>query len=167
MISKGLIDDVRPGLVIAGFFLLFGISMGIVFGLFEDDIKAIVNAGVDAYPLMHTSDPNAKAKIFRWWQRAHFHGTGIGAFTMALISVVAISNLKPKMKTAASMLIGMGGLYAVSWLVMAIKAPAIGRGAAHHLVSVHAIVSVSIGCLLLGMGLLFSSIIFGWFSEKH
>jgi uncharacterized membrane protein YuzA (DUF378 family) len=160
------IKGVRIGLVIAGAVLLFGISLGISFGVFEDNIKELVNSGVDAHAEVHAGDPDAKAKIFRWWQRAHFHATGIGAFTMAMIAVTALTGMKTGVKRVVSTLIGIGGIYSVAWLLMALKAPEIGRSAAHHAPDVTVVVFVSVGALLLGMAGLFSNIVFGLFAEK-
>ena len=73
MNNSSLLDNVRPGLIIAGLFLLFGILMGVGLGIFEDAIKDMINTGVDANPAAHVESlEKAKSKIFRWWQRAHF-----------------------------------------------------------------------------------------------
>ncbi len=167
MFQKTILEDVRPGLVIAGAVLLFGICLGISFGVIEDSIKDYVTAGVSAHPELHAADGAAKEKIWRWIQRAHFHAIGIGAFTMGMIAVTALSGLAPRTKTLVSILIGAGGLYSTSWLLMAVLALDTGRAAAHHAALVQLIVFLSVGSLLLGMGILFSNIIFGRFTEKE
>ena len=166
MSHENIFDEVRPDLIIAGAILLFGICLGISFGVFEENIKDYVKAGVLAHPLVHAADPVAHEKIWRWWQRAHFHATGIGAFTMAMIAVTAISGLASRSKRLVSILIGTGGFYSSSWLLMAIIAIDAGREVAHHALPVQLLVFTSIGSLLLGMGILFSNIIFGCFMGK-
>jgi hypothetical protein len=165
--KASLLDDVRPGLIIAGFVLLFGILMGVAMGIFEDSIKDMINMGVDANAAVHLEGAaKAKTKIFRWWQRAHFHATGMGAFLLAMIAIVAISNLKTGMKRLSSILIALGGLYPFSWFIMSLKAPALGRSVAHHYLPAELLVFISMICLFAGMAILFSNIIFKSFSDK-
>ena len=167
MRTNELLASVRPGLIIAGAVVVFGICLGITFGLFEDDIKSLIKAGIAANPAPHAEDSQAAQKIWRWWLRGHFHSMGLGALTMALIALTALSGLKPPVKRYASVLIGLGGCYGLSWFVMANKAVAVGRSAAHHAPLVKFIVFVSVGCLLLGIGILFANIIFGLFGERR
>ena len=124
-----LLDDVRPGLIVAGATLLFGVCLGIAYGVMEDGIQQFIVSGIAAHPELH--DPASQEKIWRWWLRAHFHSTGISAFTLALIAITTLSALSGKMKKLVSLLIGLGGLYALSWFVMALLAPGLGRDAAH------------------------------------
>ena len=164
MIKTSILDDVRPGLIIAILVLLFGILMGVALGIFEETIKDMINSAVDAHPSAHTEAlSKAKSKIFRWWQRAHFHATGIGAFTIALIAITALSSLNKPFKKWASLLIGIGSLYPFSWFLMSLKGPSLGRPAAHHYLPAEIIVFISIGCLLAGMAILLLNIIFNSF----
>ncbi|MEE9613362.1 MAG: hypothetical protein V3W31_00220 [Thermodesulfobacteriota bacterium] len=160
---NGKLDEVRPGLVLAGITLCFGIALAIAFGVAEDAIKTLVRDGVAANPDLH--DEKSPDKIWRWWQRAHFHATGIGAFTLALIAITALSDLSAKMKRAASLFFGVGSFYPLAWFFMALLGPSMGRSAAHHSLPVEAVVYLTIPCLLAGLALLFSNVIFGWFSE--
>ncbi len=163
-----MLDNVRSGLIIAGLVLLFGILMGIMMGLFEDGIKDLISAAVDAHPLAHVESlDTAKSKIFRWWQRAHFHATGIGAFTIALIAITAMSGLRPRVKRLTAILIGLGGLYSFAWFVMALKATTIGRPAAHEYLPAEIIVAVAIVSLLSGMGILFLNVAFKAFNAPQ
>jgi hypothetical protein len=165
--NSTLLDDVRPGLIIAGLVLLFGILMGVVMGIFEESIKDILSAAVEASSSVHVEGvARAKEKIFRWWQRAHFHAVGIGAFTLVMITITAISGLKPSVKRWASILIAMGGLYSFAWFLMALKAPSVGRPAAHHYLPVEMLVYISMVCLFIGMAILFANITFKLFSDK-
>ncbi|MFQ5329813.1 MAG: hypothetical protein ACE5D4_07485 [Thermodesulfobacteriota bacterium] len=157
-----ILDDVRPGLIVAGAILLFGVSLGIAYGLIEDSIKQFIVNGIASHPALH--DPESPKKIWRWWLRAHFHSTGISAFTLALISITALSSLSSKMKKLVYLLIGLGGLYALSWFLMTLLAPALGLNGAHHALPVEILVMTGVGSLLTGMAILFSNIIFGFFS---
>ena len=165
--KASLLDDVRPGLIIAGFVLLFGILMGVAMGIFEDSIKEMISMGVDANAANHLEGvAKAKGKIFRWWQRAHFHATGMGAFLIAMIAIAAISNLKPAIKRLSSILIAFGGLYPFSWFLLSLKAPSMGRPAAHHYLPAEMLVYISMICLFIGMAILFLNIIFRLFSDN-
>lgn len=167
MTNLSLLDDVRPALIIAGLVLLFGIFMGVAMGVFEDAIKDMINTAVDANAAVHIEGiVKAKSKIFRWWQRAHFHATGMGAFTMSMIVLCALSGLKQSARRWSATLIALGGLYSFSWFVMFLKAPQIGRPAAHHYLPVELIVYISMLCLFAGMFILFSNIVFRSFSDK-
>lgn len=167
MNNSSLLDDVRPGLIIAGLFLLFGILMGVAFGVFEDNIKEMINTAVDLNASVHLEGVSkAKGKIFRWWQRAHFHATGMGAFTLAMIAIVALSGLKSSFKRWASILIALAGLYPLSWLLMSLVAPSMGRDAAHHNIAVELLVYAGMLCLFAGMAIIFSNIIFRSFADK-
>jgi hypothetical protein len=168
MLDKSVLSDIRPGLIITGLVLCFGILMGVAFGIFEDAIKEMVSVAVDSNAAVHAEDlSKAKAKIFRWWQRSHFHATGVSAFTFALLAIVALSDLKPGLKRLSSLLIAIGGLYPLSWLIMAIKAPAMGRPAAHHYIPVQILVFITVICLLVGIAILFSNICFRSFSSTQ
>jgi len=160
-----LLGDVRPGLIVAGAILLFGVSLGIAYGLIEESIQQFIVDGIAAHPALHDSD--SPEKIWRWWLRAHFHSTGIAAFTLPLIALTALSGLSAGMKKLASLLIGLGGLYALSWFTMALLAPGLGREAAHHALPVEILVMAGVGSLLTGIAILFSNIIFGWFSGNR
>ncbi len=158
------LNDVKPGLILACATLLFGIALAVMFGVAEDAVKDAIAKGVAAHPALH--DAKSPAKIWRWWQRAHFHATGIAAFTFALVGITALSGLRPVMKKLTSLLLGLGGLYPVSWLVMALLAPSMGRSAAHNALGVEVMVFVAVFGMLSGLGLLFSNILLGSFSEK-
>ena len=95
-----------------------------------------------------------------------FHATGIGAFNLAMIAITAISGLKPCAKKLTSILIALGGLYPFSWFLMSLRAPYLGRPAAHHSLSVELLVYISIIGLLAGMAILFLNIAFKMFSDR-
>ncbi len=155
---------VKVGLALVLFGLLFGVIMGMTFGINEDFFKNYITDGIAANPTMH--DAKSPDKIWRYAQRAHFHATGIAAFALAMIPLVMFSDLKPKMKTASSVALGLSSFYPFSWLTMFVLAPSIGRGAAHSHVVTEIFASIGVGGLLVGCFLLLANIFIGLFSEE-
>ncbi len=162
MITQGVemlrIDLIRIGLAFSMLTLIFGIVMGIVFGINEDSVKDFISNGIISHPEVHDEDSNDK--IWRYAQRSHFHATGIGAFTLALIILVSMTRMKAILKRLSSALIGLGGLYSLSWFSMFLLAPSIGREAAHSALLTVLLVYVGTGALLLGLALLISNLFF-------
>lgn len=158
------LNRVKIGLALVLFGLLFGVIMGITFGINEDVYKNFITEGIAANPTVH--DAKSPDKIWRYAQRAHFHATGIAAFSLAFIPLVMFSDLKPKMKTASSVGLGLSSFYPFSWLTMFVLAPSIGRGAAHSHVLTEIFASVGVGGLLLGCFLLLANLFLGLFREK-
>ncbi len=72
------------------FGLVFGIALGVGFGINEDAFKDFVAEGIATHPDVH--DSKSQDKIWRYAQRAHFHSTGIAAFSIGLLLLVSISN---------------------------------------------------------------------------
>ena len=72
--------------------LSFGIGLGVTFGVAEDSIKSYISDAVAANPEVH--DDESHKKIWRYAQRAHFHATGVAAFSIGLILLIMFSPLK-------------------------------------------------------------------------
>ncbi len=159
------LKSVRLGLLFSMLTLIFGIGMGVAFSTNEDAFKGYVKAGVAANPQVH--DAKSNKKIWRYAQRAHFHAAGIGAFTLGLVVLTGLTGMAARMKTMTAALIGLGGLYPFSWLSMFFKAPEIGREAAHHAMLTELWVYGGVGCLLVGLILLFSHLFFGTGSQQE
>ena len=100
---------VKIGLILVMLTLVFGIGMGVTFGIAEDSVKSYIAEGVTAHPDVH--DDQSTAKIWRYAQRAHFHATGIAAFSIGLILLLLHSSMRPGLKKVTAILIGLGGLY--------------------------------------------------------
>jgi hypothetical protein len=137
--------------------------MGISFGVNEDMYKDRIAEQVLANPEVH--DAASKDKIWRYAQRAHFHATGIAAFSMGLIILLMFSDMKTGMKKVSSLLIGLGGFYPLAWFSMYILAPTIGRGPAHHHVMTEMFTYVGVGGLVLGALMLFANLFAGLLRE--
>lgn len=148
-------------LVLAG--LLFGIGLGVSFGINEDSFKDYIASGIEAHPELH--DDKSKDKIWRYVQRAHFHATGIAAFSLGLVLLVAASSLKRRLKTMAALLVGLGSCYPLAWFTMYRLAPAIGRDAAHDHILTELFTYIGVGGLLAGLFILMGNLFLGLFRE--
>jgi hypothetical protein len=144
--------NVRIGIVMALLCLVFGIGLGVSFGINGAMYQQHVATGIAAHPELH--DAISQVSISRWATRAHFHATGISAFELGLIVLVMFSGMTALMKKRSAILIGLGGLYPLSWLTMYWIAPEIGRKAAHEYWLVKLFVYVGVGGLALGILLL-------------
>ena len=157
--NKISLYPVRIGLRITLLLLIFGIGMGIAFGVFEDSFKDYIAQGIAANPELH--DQKSPSKIWRYAQRAHFHATGIGAFSLVLMLLVLFSSLKDSLKATTSMLISLVGLYPLAWFSMFWLSPSLGRSAAHGHIITELLTYIGIGGLLLGLAILIGNIFFG------
>ena len=145
--------------------LLFGIGLGITFGVNEAFFETYVTQGIAAHPELHDAD--SPEKIWRYAQRAHFHANGIAAFSIGLLLLISASSLKQRLKTITATFIGFGSLYPLAWLTMFILSPSIGRDAAHaHLVT-ELLTYIGVGGLLLGIAILLGNLFLGLFSERN
>lgn len=158
------LQTVKIGLAIVLIGLFFGVGMGISFGVNEDAYKDFIAQGIAANPDVH--DAKSQDKIWRYAQRAHFHGAGIAAFSMGLIILVMVSNMKAGLKSVSSVLIGLGSLYPLAWFSMFYLAPSIGRGAAHDHLLTEMFTLVGVVGLLLGSLALVANLFFGVFADK-
>ncbi|MEH6625698.1 MAG: hypothetical protein V7739_04590 [Motiliproteus sp.] len=151
-------EPVRIAVLICIIIMLFGIALGVGFGVNEDAFKEMISQGVAAFPQLH--DGNSSAKIWRYVQRAHFHALGVAAFSMTLILVVAVSSLAPSLKKTTAILISLGGTYSFSWFTMFLLSPSMGRSAAHSSFSTEFWVYLGVGSLLTGMVILIANLAF-------
>jgi len=158
------LQSIRVGLAIVLLGLFFGVAMGISFGVNEDVYKDYVAQGIAAYPEVH--DAKSQDKIWRYAQRAHFHAGGIAAFCLGLIILVVMSDLRSRYKTVASILIGLGSFYPLSWFSMFFLAPSIGRGAAHEHLLTKLFTFIGTGGILLGSLVLLANLFLGLFREQ-
>jgi len=158
------IGPVRIGLILSMLTLLVGIGMGITFGVNEDGVKGYIKEGVASHQTLH--DAKSESRIWRYAQRAHFHATGVGAFALAMILLVGAVSMPRRWKVVSSMLIGIGSSYSMAWLSMFLLAPSLGRDAAHHALATEVITKVTVGSLMVGIGILFLYLLFGD-GKKH
>ena len=155
---------IKIGLLITLLSLVFGIGLGIVFGAKEEVFKNYISQNIQENPTVH--DDKSKDKICRYVQRAHFHSTGIAAYSLALLLIILVSKMKENAKRLSSTLIGVGTLYSFSWYLMFYLAPTIGRDAAHSHILTESIVYISTGAFLIGLFMIFGSLFFDMFNEE-
>ena len=157
------LNTVKFGLLLVMLTLLFGIAMGVTFGVVEDSVKSYISEGIAAHPELH--DKSSSGRIWRYAQRAHFHATGIAAFSIGLLLLIMHSSLAARTKRTASILVGLGGLYPLSWFNMFILAPSIGRSAAHHHWLTETFTYIGVAGLLIGIALLCANLFFSLLRE--
>lgn len=159
-----VIKPVKLGLAIVMLSLFFGVGMGVSFGAAEDTYKSYVSDNVAKYPAVH--DAKSTSKIWRYAQRAHFHSTGIAAFSLGLVILTMFSSLSVGLKGWTAVLIGLGGLYPLSWYNMFYLAPMVGRSAAHSHWLTETFTYIGVGGLLLGMVMLSLNLFLGLFDDR-
>ncbi|MEQ1741421.1 MAG: hypothetical protein ABL869_02810 [Candidatus Nitrotoga sp.] len=159
------LSSVKAGLALVMLGLLSGVVLGVAFGVNEAFFETYVTQGIAAHPELH--DANSPERIWRYVQRAHFHATGIAAFSIGLLLLVAASSLKPRFKTITAIFIGLGGCYPLAWLTMFIVAPSIGTDAAHTHPVTELLTYIGVGGLLLGIAILLANLFLGLFSERN
>jgi len=158
------LSAIKPGLALVLFGLAFGIALGIGFGVNEDAFKYIISEGIASHPEVH--DAKSQDKIWRYAQRAHFHSTGIAAFSFGLLLLASVSSMRRKVKKVTSILIGLGFLYPFSWLSMFLLEPPIGRSEAHSHLVTEMFTYFSVGGLVIGFLMLVGNIFFGFLAES-
>jgi hypothetical protein len=158
------LKKVKIGLILVLLGLAFGVILGISFGVFEDNYKAYISSGMAAHP--GANEPGATREIWRFVQRAHFHATGIAAFSLGLILFVMFSDMKSGMKTVSSVLIGLSSFYPLSWFTMFLKAPSMGAEPSHEYFLTVIFAVIGIGGLALGASMLAGNLVLGMFREE-
>jgi len=157
------LSAVKAGLAIVLVGLFFSVALGISFGVNEDAFKDYVAEGIAAHPQVH--DEKSEDKIWRYAQRTHFHAGGIAAFCLGLIILVMFSELRPGLRKASSILIGLGSFYPLAWLSMFLLAPSIGRNLAHEHILTKLLTFVGVGGILLGSFFLLANLFLGLFKD--
>jgi hypothetical protein len=117
-----------------------GVFISILFAVNEDLFKSRISSGLDKnIKIQQIADPQVKEdkikseseKNWRYYQRFHFHATGIGAMMMGILLFLSRLRAPKKHKSIASYLIAVGGfLYPFVWLFAGIYGPEMGRSEA-------------------------------------
>jgi len=152
-------NDIRIGLALVMLCLAFGIGLGVSFGVNEDIYKDRIAELVAANPEVHNE--SSAGGIWRYAQRAHFHATGIAAFSLGLLLFLLKSDMRAGRKRLTSILIGLGGLYPLAWFNMYLVAPTIGRGPAHDHLLTEIFTWVGVGGLVIGFLMLCANLFLG------
>jgi len=117
-----------------------GVFIAILFGvneeMFLDRIKVGLEKNVKIQQIVNAEEKSAKIKSetdknWRYYQRYHFHATGIGAMMMAMLLFLAQLNIAAKAFYPPAYLLSIGGLlYPFVWLFAGIYGPEMGRSEA-------------------------------------
>ncbi len=114
-----------------------GVFIAIIFGANESYFKNKINDGlaknVKIQSIQIESQKLEKIKSeaeknWRYYQRYHFHATGIGSMSLALLIVLGFIKASKKQLLLSAYMISVGGfLYPFVWLFAAIYGPEMGR----------------------------------------
>ncbi len=123
--------------ILAVLSIVGGVFISILFGVNEDIFKNKIKAGLERnQKIQSLTDEAEKAtqlkgeadKNWRYYQRFHFHATGIGAMMMGLVLFLYFLQAPKVLITVSSYLIAVGGfLYPFVWLFAGIYGPEMGR----------------------------------------
>jgi hypothetical protein len=155
------LKPVKIGLALAILTILFGLVLGALFGLNEDMFQNYIQSGIAANPQFFADAAQEQETIWRWVQRAHFHAGGIGAFSLGLVILTALTSMSDRRKQITAALIGLSAFYPLSWFALFLYAPHMGRNAAHSALIPELFVDIGVGALCLG----FLSLIHGLFFQ--
>ncbi len=143
-----------------------GVFIAILFGVNESYFKNTIEKGLQTNSkIMAITDLAAQAsaiqsetdKNWRYYQRFHFHATGIGAMSLAALILLSFTLAPSVLKSTSAYLISVGGLlYPFVWLFAAIYGPSMGRSEAKES---FAFLGYTGGLFLLGLILLLFMII--------
>lgn len=140
--SDGVVTvDLRPvrfGLLFGLLAVLYGWSLGLVFGVGEDAIRERFITDAEAsratYAQKAGSEEAATAAIkrmdetaWRYFLRAHLHAGAIGSIAIGGSLVLALLSAGRGPKLVASLLLGIGAVgYPLSWMLAGMRAPGMG-----------------------------------------
>lgn len=146
-----------PGIVMALLAILFGFILGGLFGAVEDTIKGHLRSSAEAVleTVYDGDEGRMNAVVGKAWsylKRAHLHGGGIGAASLAAIVLLGLMGGSGRLEQISAVAFGAGALlYPIFWLAAGLTAPAMGStGAAKEALGFLAIPGA--GLCLLGAG---------------
>lgn len=120
--------------------IIGGVFISILFATQEDYFKDHIKQGLSrnikiqeiADPVKKTETLKSEAeKNWRYFQRFHFHATGIGAMMIGILLFLTQVNAPALSKNITSYMVAIGGsLYPLVWLFAGIYGPEMGRNEA-------------------------------------
>lgn len=130
----------RIPFTLALFSIIGGVFISILFAVNEDMFMNRISVGLEKnIKIQKIIDPTEKAakiksetdKNWRYYQRFHFHATGIGAMMLGILLFLAKLNAPKKYKNISSYMVAIGGvLYPFVWLFAGLYGPEMGRSEA-------------------------------------
>jgi len=128
------------------FSIFLGVFIAILFAVNEDLFKKqIANGLLENAKVIEMSQSSApemqekkasyikaeSEKNWRYYQRFHFHSTGIAAMSLGILLVISLLSAPKLQVLIASYMVAIGGfLYPFVWLFAGIYGPSMGRSAA-------------------------------------
>ena len=122
-------------IAIAG--MVGGIFIAILFGInehiFKDKISRDLSQNVKIEAMLDPAKKDSKiakekSKLWRYYQRFHFHSTGIGSMSLALLIFLAFVQAPARLKLGASYMTAVGGFfYPFVWLFAGLFGGVMGR----------------------------------------
>lgn len=122
---------------IAIFGLICGVFISILFGaneaIFTDKIAKDLNSNKKIMSIANQDErekkiQNEQDKNWRYYQRFHFHSTGINTMSLSALILLAFCLAPSMLKLITSYMISIGGfLYPFVWLFAALYGPIMGR----------------------------------------
>lgn len=138
--------------------MIGGVFIAILFGVNEGFFKDKINRGLQQNEkIMQIEDEGARqekldteaAKNWRYYQRYHFHATGIGAMALAVQLMTLFIKAAARSLLISRYMVAIGGfLYPFVWLFAGIYGPVMGRSEAKE---AFAIFGYSGGLFLVGL----------------
>ncbi|MBA4148373.1 MAG: hypothetical protein H0X66_09685 [Verrucomicrobia bacterium] len=126
------IRSMSMGIIFSIVTLLFGFSLGFIFGAGEDAVKGRLKDSANAVAATVYENDAAKIKtvLDKSWvymQRAHLHAGAMGTTALALSILLAFCRASAKSRMITSAALGIGGLgYSIYWMWAGFRAPGIG-----------------------------------------
>jgi len=130
--SSAAIRAFSPGIILALLAILFGFGLGGAFGAAEEPIKGHLDRSAErVLDSVYAGDVAKKnavvSKSWSYLKRAHLHGGAIGAVALASICLLVLLGQTGAVERLSAFALGAGSLvYALFWLVAALKAPGLG-----------------------------------------
>ncbi len=147
------VQPVLIGLILGFLTLILAGLGGAAFGKYEDNLKEMLKSKAALVLNQEQAQKNVGG-AWKEMKRAHSHAEGLSVIIIAVVLVIAFTNLVPLVKTLLSAGVGFGGLfYPVSILLESLNMPAMGEEAARE--SAELLVLASISSFMLCVGLTF------------
>ncbi|HBS87529.1 MAG: hypothetical protein A2W91_00315 [Bacteroidetes bacterium GWF2_38_335] len=127
------LSHLKTGLIISLFIILYGFTLGIIFGAFEEDIKENYRSRAETvldetYKGDTALLDKTVSKAWEFLKHAHTHALGLGPISLLLIIVLSFLQMPGKLKFYTGLAVSIGSLgYPVYWTVASVIAPTSGN----------------------------------------
>ncbi|OBT17207.1 hypothetical protein A9264_00050 [Vibrio sp. UCD-FRSSP16_10] len=139
------IKPIKIGVLLSLLTILFGYSLGCIFGAANSTMKAFFHEQVYVVHADNFTTEKAKDEAFSkakdYVKRAHLHSAAMGTASLATIFALGFCSISDRKKKVVSTITGLGaaGYGVFVWTLMAFVTPMIGKSAAHEAIAALAI----------------------------